>query len=779
MSDESIDLEEVLHFLETRFTPEELARVARREWGKEFLRGLPRANKCTTAVEFFEPFVEKLDRLQLVDRALFEILLRERPRGRERLEQVFGILGTAEVAATSDPQTHGGDEAEPSPPVGGSRQREGGSESDLVGSPVPLDPAPNDGPVVVVEASIEELLREVQRQVDRADIGAAQATLAVAESRRCSAPRDIAAVHLMGCRILYFLGRYDEARAKLDSAVDMTVACGDVDLQALARAELGNVLAAKGEYPQAVVELQRADARATTAVPEWIRAHVCLSYGVLQLRVRDLTEARKTLNRALRHAQQANDSVALASASLYLGDVLTHLGHRKKAEACLRKAKIGFQEAGASWGLVYCVASIAYHQFCWGKTDDAWETLQGAEEACRGCGDRHAEARFDALRALVLASNGHLSKAELYAEASLNAATADGDRNGRTRALRIRAAIRIKRKAAESKVEADLTLAGELLVPGYAGESAWLDMTRAQLDSREGRTEAAEACYARAAEDFATQRQVHGEALAHWRLFELLRDSDREKASFHRTKAQRLYQEMGNAAAVKRLDGEEKPESKLPSVIAAPQSELAPGAEWRIGLLIASIVTVVVVLFAYVMPWLGAPLAAYVIGGVFVGVFSIVTYVLYTRHLRYFQLASFTALGFVGWHAVPATLRAAGKLGDVSGNLEWLPQPADLGQSLAGAAIFTVSVLADLYFRTGVIDKVNSWVRLRRAVVPRGATVESKAGDRIILALVTIVVFGLVTLTAIVAVVALIVVSGMEAESRETASPSMIEAQRP
>jgi DNA-binding SARP family transcriptional activator/Tfp pilus assembly protein PilF len=137
------------------------------------------------------------------------------------------------------------------------------------------------------------------------------------------------------------LGQLAESRAALESALPLATTSS---LQAVVLADLATTETALGDYEAAETHYDRA-----LHLSPVTRARLLSSLGGLQGRTGHSTEARRTLEEAVRLAQTQDDPATLAVASGNLGILLIGQGESDAAEAALQQALAAARRADTHW----------------------------------------------------------------------------------------------------------------------------------------------------------------------------------------------------------------------------------------------------------------------------------------------------------------------------------------------------------------------------------------------------------------------------------------------
>ncbi len=175
-------------------------------------------------------------------------------------------------------------------------------------------------------------------------------------------------------------GRYGEAGDRYAWAIQVFASVGDRAAEGEARANLGQVLVARGRHDAARTELQRALALAQVAESRLLERAVTESLGQLALDTGDIEQASPLLHHALELAEADGVRQHIGGARLGLVALHQELDQLDLAEALLRQSEA---DARATWDerlgfAVGCAWGTLLQEM--GKLDEAeaaWTALAG------------------------------------------------------------------------------------------------------------------------------------------------------------------------------------------------------------------------------------------------------------------------------------------------------------------------------------------------------------------------------------------------------------------
>lgn len=192
--------------------------------------------------------------------------------------------------------------------------------------------------------------------------------------------------------VLEHVGRWREARAAYEEALDLVRELGDRQRQAQCEVALGQLLRKQGLFSEAAVWLDRAK-EGFEAIRNLAGVGQVLNYqGTLTAHLGDLDSAQRLFELSLAVRQELRDKVSIAGLYSNLGILARRRSDLAKARTLFEESLAIRQELGDRWGIGVSLNNLGTLALVQGDTAVAQVHLERALAIWRQIGDRWAIA---------------------------------------------------------------------------------------------------------------------------------------------------------------------------------------------------------------------------------------------------------------------------------------------------------------------------------------------------------------------------------------------------
>lgn len=265
-------------------------------------------------------------------------------------------------------------------------------------------PASEDPRIDLAEAAAAVSLSQFPRQL-------LASSRAAERAKALDAVLLVAQARVTAAEALRQLGRSQEARAACQEARAIYVETGNRAGQALATAEMGNVLFAVGEYGEAVREYEESLQIYNEIGSQSGRLRALNNIAVVRRNQGDLDEARERYQEVLTLAREVGSKIVEASALNNLGAVIFAEGKLTAATERFERALEIHRQLGNRGGEASALGNLGVVARGQGRLEEAQRLLRQAMQIRRDIGQRGGEVASLKHLGSVLLDSGDLDAA--------------------------------------------------------------------------------------------------------------------------------------------------------------------------------------------------------------------------------------------------------------------------------------------------------------------------------------------------------------------------------